>query len=568
MTVENMKKTTFNKADFKQWKEIAIQSLKGKPYESLIAKTWEGINLQPLYFEKTDYKKTNNENTTTIQSMKENRGWTIAQQTIADHASSFIAELKNSLDRGNESIVYDGSFSFDWEEDELLQLASLLSEYPVFFMNIKNDDPILRAFDFVHHEIRENVKGVVQSEDWIISVGYKNLRTIGADLWKVHHDGADAVLELAIALSEAARIAEGTESFQSFADNFFVRFAIDTHFFMEIAKLRAFRILWKAFSKAYEIDDAPYIPIMAVTSVRSYSKLDPYVNLLRAGNETFAAILGGSDFITVHPHDCLTGPNASSIRYARNIQLVLKEETHVEKVLDPAGGSYFIEELTDELVEKAWDLFLEIENKGGLDVFLQGGELKELLSKRQTEVNTGKRSLTGTNVYAELGTTNFDDWDGFKQLNRLAKPFEDFRKLASENQPKTVLVTFGELKNFKPRADFVTGFLASGGIKSEWSPSFQTAEQAIEWLNTAKPDYAIICATDEELSNIVESILEKMPEGLLLDVAGKVDKETERKWCAKGLNGTIFSGQNKIEKLHTIFDSWQGGATNDETRFQ
>ncbi|WP_339250456.1 methylmalonyl-CoA mutase family protein [Sporosarcina sp. FSL W8-0480] len=556
MTIENMKKTTFEKADFRQWKVLAEQSLKGKPYESLLTETWEGINLQPLY-----YEKTNSKNTKIIQTMKDSPDWIIAQQTIADDASSFINQLKSSLEKGNESIVYDGMFQFDWGDEELLQLASLLSEYPVFFMNIASDDPILRAFDFVHHENRETVQGVVQLKDWVIPVGYKKLRTDGADLWKVHHDGADAVTELAIALSEAARIAGAAESFQTFADNFFVRFAIDTHFFMEIAKLRAFRILWKAFSNAYEIEDAPHIPVMAVTSLRSYSKLDPYVNLLRAGNETFASILGGADIITVHPHDILTGPNESSIRYAKNIQLVLKEETHVEKVLDPAGGSYFIEDLTDELVEKAWALFLEIEKNGGIHVFLQRDELKELLSKRQSEVNTNKKSLIGTNIYADLGTTNFADNDAYKQLNRLAKPFENLRKKASENQPKTVLLTFGELKNFKPRADFVTGFLASGGIKSEWSPSFQSAEQAIEWLETVKPDYAIVCTTDEELSGrIVESILEKMPEGLLLDVAGKVDKETEQKWIEKGLNGIIYNGQNKIEKLYSIFDAWQEGA--------
>ncbi len=101
--------------------------------------------------------------------------------------------------------------------------------------------------------------------------------------------------------------------------------------------------------------------MMATTSLRSYSKLDPYVNLLRAGNEAFSAVLGGADVMTVHPHDILTGPSDSSIRFARNIQLVIKEETHVDKVIDPAGGSYFIETLTAELVEKAWALFVDIE---------------------------------------------------------------------------------------------------------------------------------------------------------------------------------------------------------------
>ncbi|GEN84243.1 methylmalonyl-CoA mutase [Sporosarcina luteola] len=553
MTIENMKKTTFEKADFQQWKKLAEQSLKGKPFESLRTPTLEGIDLQPLYFDRSS-----SDNTAVIQTMEENPDWTIAQQTIAETAISFLEQLTDSLAKGNESIVYDGVYPFEWEEDQLLEFAALLTKYPVFLMNIKSDDPILRAFDFVHHEVRESVNGIVQSTDWTLPVGYKNLRTNGVDLWKVHHDGADAVTELAIALCEASKLASSYGSFQEFAEDFFIRFAIDTHFFMEIAKLRAFRILWTAFSKAYDVDNAPRIPIMAVTSIRSYSKLDPYVNLLRAGNEAFAAILGGASVITVHPFDYLTGPNASSIRYSRNIQLVLKEETHVEKVLDPAGGSYFIEKLTDELVEKAWELFLDIENKGGVDVFLQNGLLNELLAKRQEEIATGKKSLIGTNVYAELTATSFADWNHSGQNDRLSKPFEELRKLFSEQQPITTLLTFGDIKDFKPRADFVTGFLAAGGIKGKWSPAFQTAQQAIDYLKKEKPDYAIICATDEQLSAIMDSLLEQLPEMILVDVAGRIDRETELKWQQKGLNGTIFNGQNKIEKLRSVFDSWQG----------
>ena len=130
---------------------------------------------------------------------------------------------------------------------------------------------------------------------------------------------------------------------------------------MEIAKIRAFRILWKALGKSFGETTVAHIPILTETSLRTYSKLDPYVNLLRAGNEAFSAVLGGADVITVHPHNVLTGPTPASIRYARNVQLVIKNETLVDKVIDPSGGSYFIETLTNELVEKAWKLFVEID---------------------------------------------------------------------------------------------------------------------------------------------------------------------------------------------------------------
>lgn len=554
MTIDNMKKTTFEKADFKQWKELAVDSLKGKPYEKLKTKTLEGIDLEPLYFEKPVF-----DSASIVRSMKQHAGWIVAQQTIATNGADFLEQLEDSLEKGNEAIVYDGVHQFNWNDDQLLRLSSLIAKFPLFLFNVSNEDPILRAFDFVHHEVREAVTGIVQVEDWTVPVGYKNIRTAGADLWKAHHEGADAVTELAIALSEASRSAASFECFQAFADSFFVRFPIDTHFFMEIAKLRAFRVLWQAFAQAYDVDEPPFIPVLAVTSLRTFSKLDPYVNLLRAGNETFAAILGGADIIQAHPHNILTGPNASSERHSRNMQLVLKEETHVEKVLDPAGGSYFIEKLTEELVEKSWELFLEIENKGGFEHFLESGRLKEQLLKLQTETATGKKALIGTNVYAELTSTNYDTWNGFESVARLAEPFEKLRYSFCEKQPKTAILTFGILKDFKPHADFVTGFLASGGIRSNWSPVFEHVEKAIEWLNNEKPDYAIVCGNDDIISKVMETLLEQLPTGILLDVAGKINEETLNSWQQKGLNGMIFNGQNKIEKLQSILDSLQGG---------
>ena len=554
MIVDNMKKTTFKSSDFDQWKKLAVASLKGKPYEKLKTKTLEDIEIQPLYFEKTSL-----DSSSIVKTMKQNAGWVIAQQTFANSSAEFLKQLENSIEKGNESIVYDGEQSFEWNDDQLLRLSSFIAKYPVFFFNVSNDDPIIRAFDFVHHEVREAVTGIIQVNDWTIPVGYRNIRTAGADLWKIHHEGADAVTELAVSLSEATRIASGYDSFQTFADNFYVRFPIDTHFFMEIAKLRAFRVLWSAFAKGFDIEEPTRIPVFAVTSLRSFSKLDPYVNLLRAGNETFSAILGGADIIQAHPYNLLTEPNASSIRYSRNMQLVLKEETHIEKVLDPAGGSYFIEKLTEELVDKAWSLFIGIESNGGIEHFHKSGRLQEKALKLQSDVETGKKSLIGTNVYAELTPTIFEDGDNFSQVQRLAEPFEKLRYRCVEKQPKTVILTFGELKTFKPRADFVAGFLATGGIDSSWSPAFSGIEQAIEWLSREKPDYAIVCAEDRIVHNIMDDLLEQLPVGILLDVAGKSDEDSFRKWKEKGLNGMMFNGQNKIEKLNDILDLWQGG---------
>lgn len=554
-----MQTTTFDKAGFEQWKEAAVQSLKGKPFDSLITKTIEGIDLQPLYTQESLAKRARS-----FRAAKKETGWIVAQQSYATDGQQFVAELKNSIERGNEAIVCDGTKPLHWDEPSLAEIAQFIEKYPIFITNMKHDNLFLKAFSLVPELNRSSVNGAISVSGWTIPAGYTNIRTASADIWDAHHKGADAVTELALVLADAANQASKLDDFSGFAADFFVRFAVDTHFFMEISKFRAFRILWQAFSSAFGVTEAPYVPIIATTSLRSYSKLDPYVNVLRAGNETFAAVLGGADVITVHPHNIITGPTSSSVRMARNIQLVIKEETHSDKVIDPAGGSYFMEALTSELVDKAWTLFLEIQSTGGYDAFITSGQFAKLLEQRTADVSKGKQSLIGTNVYAELTDTNFADWEGIQIEGRLAEPFEKLAALQKDSTTRIVLLTFGELKDFKPRADFVSGYLATGGMRAEWSPAFDNAQQAVSWLAAEKPNYAIVCATSNLTETVMEQLLAGRPEELILDVAGKYDSSLSETWLNAGLNGFVFAGQDKVGKLIAINDKLKGGQTNEQ----
>ncbi len=552
-----MQTTTFDKAGFEQWKVAAVQSLKGKPFDSLITKTIEGIDLQPLYTQESLAKRPQ-----TSRASKKATGWIVAQQPYAEDGKQFVIELKNSIERGNEAIVCDGTKQLHWEESSLTEIAQLMTQYPIFITNMTYNDSFLKAFSLVPETDRSSVNGAISVSGWTIPEGYANVRTTSADMWDAHHKGADAVAELALVLAYAATQASKSTNINDFAADFFVRFAVDTHFFMEISKFRAFRILWQAFSSAYGVTEAAYVPIIATTSLRSYSKLDPYVNVLRAGNETFSAVLGGADVITVHPHNIVTGPTAASIRLARNIQLVIKEETHADKVIDPAGGSYYLETLTSELIDKAWTLFLEIQSTGGYEAFITSDRFETSLQQRRGDVSKGKQSLIGTNVYAELTDTNFTDWDGIQFEGRLAEPFEKLAALQKNSTTRIALLTFGELKDFKPRADFVSGFLATGGMQAEWSPAFNHAQQALLWLADEKPDYAIVCATPSLTETIMEQLLAGRPGKLVLDTAGKYDSALSEAWLNAGLNGFIFAGQDKVEKLIAINEKLKGGATD------
>lgn len=540
MPIHKMKSVQFAAPTFEEWKETAEKTLKSKPFNTLVTKTAEGIDLQPLYTKQDAVQQ---------RVTKPAFGWTIAQLVSADQADLFLQQAEEALERGNEAITYSGTAPFDWSKEQLQQLANLLTEHPMLFTGIQKNDPILEAFNYIKEEQRDAVKGIFISSEAQLPETFTQVRTAGADLWDAHHEGADAVTELALALAKAAQLAEQAESFEAFTKSFYVRFAADTHFFMEIAKFRAFRVLWKLFNEAYSCEQVKQVPLLAVTSLRSYSKLDPYVNLLRGGNAAFSAVLGGADWLTVLPHDVLTGSTTVSSRYARNIQLILKEETHIDHVLDPAGGSYFIESLTADLVREAWNRFLAIEESGGYDAFIQSGALQQLYAEREKEIANGRKTLIGTNVYAEL--TDVDFTNGLL-VKRLAEPFETLRAKDKETLPKTALLNFGALKDYKPRADFVSGFLAVGGMEAQWSPSFESIEQALNWISQEQPDYAVICSAASEAEQIITDFLASYTGSTVIDAAGKYDAELSEKWQEAGLNGFVSAGQDKISKLNAI----------------
>lgn len=470
-----MKNIEFEKPSFSEWQDAAIKALKGKPFESLLTKTSEGITLEPLYTQESLVAKLGEEldkQVATIRSLQNRQVFRVAQQVYADTSEAFFAQLDDSLARGNEIVTVDSRVNFEWTEEVVAQLATYFSEYS-FKITVKSaKDPLLAVFDNIAADKRKVVNGFIVSQNPITLADFPNVRTYVADTIVYHNEGANAVQELAYALATAAKYAEQEESFEAFSKKFYVSFAVDTQFFTEIAKLRAFKVLWKAFSSAYGITENVKIPTVVETSLRSFSKLDVYVNLLRAANEALSGLIGGADVFTVHPHDALTKPTEQSVRIARNVSLVLKEETNVLKITDPAGGSYFIESLTADFVKKAWALFLEIEAAGGMDAYTASGklaaELEVSYQARLKAAQTRKQSLIGTNIYANPADDLVHETNPlFAEIKRIAVPFEQLRADMTAANVKTGILALGSLKSSKPRADFVSGFLNTMGLVPE-----------------------------------------------------------------------------------------------------
>ncbi|ANU15443.1 methylmalonyl-CoA mutase [Planococcus halocryophilus] len=551
-----MKNTKFPTHTYSEWQQAAEKAIKGKSFEeTLKTPTIEDVTLEPLYTKDMldqlgSYVPAQ---VAAIQHGKHQPSWLVSQEVTADSADEYLTLMKDDLLRGNETVVYTGFRKFEWTDEQLNELAKLLVEYPLYFKVSGDDQNVLRVFDFIAPEKRSQLQGVIFSEEPVNAP--ENVRTRLVDTIPIHHAGGTAVHELGVALSilsEQMIDADFTKS----AKNTWIRFAVDTQFFQEIAKLRAFRVLWQAFCSAYG-DETPTIPVFTETSVRSYSKLDPYVNLLRAGNSTFAAVLGGTDAHTVHPHDFLTESDLSSRRIARNVQLVIKEEAHVSHVVDPSAGSYFIETLTKEYVEAAWNYFLEIENIGGYSEAVKSGWLTDDIQakwiEREQNVATRKQSLIGTNIYANPQETvknvkTDDSHIEYMTAKRLAIPFEKLRAKSKATNLKSAIILLEPLKSIKAQVDFVSGFLAVGGIRAKVSGHLQTAEEINLFLKNESLDYAVFCGSKQAIASIVPALNTQTS----IDLAGKYTREQLAEWQQYGIKDTIYSGKHITSKLEKI----------------
>ncbi|MGX7595908.1 methylmalonyl-CoA mutase family protein [Planococcus plakortidis] len=556
MTIDSMKNIQFPEHTYEEWKQAAEAALKGKDFEKVMkTRTIEDITLEPLYTKEMLERSVSDVDAqvAAVQSGKFGPSWIVAQEITAHDAEEFLAVTEDDLSRGNEAVVYSGAQPFEWSETQLGRLAELIVRYPIYFKVTEDEDPILRVFDKLSAEQRSAVEGVIFTEEPIEAP--ENVRTGLIDTLPTHNAGGTIIHELGVALSMMAETLK-QQDFESAAKKFWIRFAVDTHFFQEISKIRAFRVLWHAFCSAYG-QQAPRIPVFTETSVRSYSKLDPYVNLLRAGNATFSAVLAGTDGHTVHPHDFLTVPTGSSRRIARNVQLVIKEESHVSHVTDAAAGSYYIESLTREYVEGAWKYFLEIQEAGGYSEVKRTGWLTDDIQakwlEREQQVANRKASLIGTNIYAnpqepvkdaKIDAAHLE----YMTAKRLATPFEKLRAKSRETSVKSAVVLLEPLKAVKPQADFVQGFLSVAGIEPELSPYLSSADEVNRYIRSEELDYAVLCGSRETLEKIIPQLEVKAA----VDVAGKIDAETLESWESNGVRDSLYAGKPLIEKLEAV----------------
>jgi methylmalonyl-CoA mutase len=359
------------------------------------------------------------------------------------------------------------------------------------------------------------------------------VRAITVDGPAFHNLGANTTWELAAGVAAAVSylrvLTEAGMPIGQALRQISFRFAADDDQFMTIAKFRAARNLWARVAEVVGEPDSGAAVIHAETSLPMMTQRDPWVNMLRCTLAAFGAGVGGADSLLVFPFDVAIDGGFPDIatsfarRIARNTQLLLLEESHVGRVLDPAGGSWFVEDLTGRLAEQAWQQFQAIEAHGG---FTQAsdfiaGQIAEVAARRGDDIAHRRTAITGVNEFPNLTEPPLPQSDSSYsplaagKLVRYAADFEALRDRSDAylartgSRPRALLLPVGPLAENNIRATFASNLLASGGIEAINPGTVDAAGVAAAVAEAGSPTVAVICGTDkryqDEASGVVHA---------------------------------------------------------------
>ena len=352
------------------------------------------------------------------------------------------------------------------------------------------------------------------------------------------------------------------------------QFSTGSSYFVEIAKLRAARLLWSRIVEAWSPEAAREHPMFIHTSTSAWNQTlyDPYVNILRGTTAAMSAVIGGTDSLTVRPYDAPFNPgNHFSNRIARNTQIVLKEESYLDKVIDPGAGSYYIENLTATLIRGAWNLFLQVEKNGGFHQSLLNGFIQEAIRKsaesRRSNLATRKDILLGTNQYPnfqeEMSAKTGGIPPSLKTLpkaRRMVAPLELFRgsrdfekmrlktELHTGKKPCAFMLTVGNLAMRRARAMFASNFFACAGFHIIDNIGFESPESGARAAVEAGADIVVLCSSDEEYASLAGKVLPQLKDRCILVIAGD-PKDSLETLHGMGIEHFVNKRSNVLEAL-------------------
>jgi methylmalonyl-CoA mutase len=407
-----------------------------------------------------------------------------------------------------------------------------------------------------------------------------HFRTLAVNATYFKNSGSNIVQELAFAMAYGneylSRLSEKGISVDDIAPNIKFHFAVGSSYFMEIAKIRAARFLWAKLVNAYGPSKAEITRthIHTVTADWNKTVYDPYVNMLRTTTESMSAIIGGTNSLTVKAFNAnFETPTEFSERIARNQQLILKEESYFDKIVDPAAGSYYVENLTDSLIEEAWKLFLEIDEMGGFVEAFKKGKIQQQINKAADERNqalaTRKDVLIGSNQYpnfAEALNKNIDktvleamDCSSENAIVETLKPYRGanaFEQLRAKTdayaqnnkRPAAFMFTYGNLSMRRARSQFSSNFFACAGFEVIDNNGFKTVDEGIKAALESQAKIIVLCAADDDYPQIAPEVFEKINNQATIVIAG-YPKDTIEELKSKGIKHFIHVKSNVLETL-------------------
>ena len=404
-----------------------------------------------------------------------------------------------------------------------------------------------------------------------------NYRVLAVNAFLFNNAGAYISQELGYALAWGnelmAKLTEAGFTADEVAKKIKFNFGISSNYFMEIAKFRAARWLWAEIVAAYKpaCECACKMVAHAQTSEWNMTVYDAHVNLLRSQTEAMSAALAGVDSITVRPFDKIyQTPDDFSERIARNQQLLLKEECHLDKVVDPSAGSYYVEVLTNSLADVAWKLFLEVEEKGGFSVAVNAGEIQNAVNAsnvaRKKAVATRREILLGSNQYPNFTEVAADKIQekgscccGGGHCGEATIPALDFSRGASEFEalrmateksgktPKVFMLTIGNLAMRLARSQFSANFFACAGYKIIDNLGFDTVEAGVEAAVKAGAEIVVLCSSDDEYAEFAPAAYKALAGRAEFVVAGAPACADDLK--AQGIDQFVNVKSNVLETL-------------------
>ncbi|MDE5736041.1 MAG: acyl-CoA mutase large subunit family protein, partial [Bacteroidales bacterium] len=438
-------------------------------------------------------------------------------------------------------------------------------------------DPI--AFALKHGEFYESYAKNIEEAKALFARFTKELplfRLVSVKAGMLHNSGATITQELGMGLAWAneylGALTDAGLSVDEVAPRLTFSFCTGSNYFMEIAKLRAARMLWAQIVAQYKPAKEESAAAFIHSSASAWNKsiYDPYVNLLRSTTETMSAAIGGANSIHVSNFDeAYRKPDEFGSRIARNQQIILKEESFMDKIVDPAAGSYYIENLTDSIARYAWEQFLAIEEKGGFAKAVEAGYIQDEVARsaaqRDADLASRKLVLTGVNQYPNLNENMAKEIEethcgcgcgckagAFKTLKpyRGAAAFEALRLQTEKSgrRPKVFLLTYGNLAMRKARAGFATNFFGCAGYEIIDNAGFKTGAEGAKAALAAKADITVLCSSDDEYAELVAAAVPELKGKTHIVLAG-YPKEQLDAFKAQGVEEFIHVRSNVLDVL-------------------